>query len=398
MLLQFKFKNYKCFYEETILDLMATQEKRHLETTTEINGNHVLPVIAIHGANAAGKSSVLEALEYMFYIIKNSNKFDVNTPLPVNPYLFKENARKENSEFEVSICLGNYEYRYGFSLNKNKIEEEWLYKKRFSLNSKAQQKMIFERRGKLVDFGTSYKNYEKMWNFFNKEINLNIDKLLVLSTIAPKEEKGIFRDLYSFILKSNVIIESSFKNLTVDILDASDSRYDKFQEIIQEFDPCILDVKVEKKEENENKYDINVLHLNLDDKSNPIVLPLQNESNGTIKIFNIIPKILKNLETGGVICIDELDVKLHPLLFRKIVMMYVNKFINHNNAQLIFTAHSTYLFNSNDLRRDELYIVDKDLIGKSKLYSLSEFRNLRVDADYEKKYLSGQFGGIPFKF
>ena len=79
MLLQFKFKNYKCFYEETILDLMATQEKRHLETTTNINGNHILPVIAIHGANAAGKSSVLEALEYMFYIIKNSNRFDVNT-------------------------------------------------------------------------------------------------------------------------------------------------------------------------------------------------------------------------------------------------------------------------------------------------------------------------------
>lgn len=65
-------------------------------------------------------------------------------------------------------------------------------------------------------------------------------------------------------------------------------------------------------------------------------------------------------------------------------MMYVNKFINHNNAQLIFTAHSTYLFNSNDLERDELYIVDKNLIGKSKLYSLSEFRNLRIDADYEK--------------
>ena len=397
MLLQFKFKNYKCFYEETILDLMATQEKRHLETTTEINGNHVLPAIAIHGANAAGKSSVLEALEYMFYIIKNSNKFDVNTPLPVNPYAFSKSARNENSEFEVSICLGNYEYRYGFSLNQNKIEEEWLYTKRFALNTKAQQKMIFERNGEEVDFGTSYKNYEKMWNFFNKEINLNTDKLLVLSTIAPKEESGIFRDLYKYIINSDVIIESSFKKVTVDILDSSDPRFNKFQEIIKEYDPCILDVKVEKQEGQENKYDINVLHLNLDDKSNPIVLPLQNESNGTIKIFNIIPKILKNLKVGGVICIDELDVKLHPLLFRKIVMWYMDKSINTNNAQLILTAHSTYLFNSNDFRRDELYIVDKDLNSKSNLYSLSEFRNLRVDADYEKKYLSGQFGGIPFK-
>lgn len=64
--------------------------------------------------------------------------------------------------------------------------------------------------------------------------------------------------------------------------------------------------------------------------------------------------------------------------------MYMDKSINKNNAQLIYTAHSTFLFNSNDLRRDQLYLVDKDEFGKSKLYSLSEFRNLRADSDYEK--------------
>ena len=75
----------------------------------------------------------------------------------------------------------------------------------------------------------------------------------------------------------------------------------------------------------------------------------------------------------------------------------MDKSINKNNAQLIYTAHSTFLFNSNNLRRDQLYLVDKDKFGKSKLYSLSEFRNLRVDSDYEKKYLSGQFGAIPYE-
>ena len=124
---------------------------------------------------------------------------------------------------------------------------------------------------------------------------------------------------------------------------------------------------------------------------------MDRESDGTIKIFNIMPTILTNLEYGGLLCIDELDVKLHPLLFKKIVNMYKDKNINKNNAQLIYTAHSTYLFNSDELRRDELYLVEKDLTGKSKLYSLSEFRNLRVDADYEKKYLSGQFGAIPYE-
>ncbi len=77
--------------------------------------------------------------------------------------------------------------------------------------------------------------------------------------------------------------------------------------------------------------------------------------------------------------------------------MYMDKSINKNNAQLIYTAHSTFLFNSNDLRRDQLYLVDKDKYGKSKLYSLSEFKHLRSDADYEKKYLSGQFGAIPYE-
>ena len=76
--------------------------------------------------------------------------------------------------------------------------------------------------------------------------------------------------------------------------------------------------------------------------------------------------------------------------------MYKDRNINKNNAQLIYTAHSTFLFNGNDLRRDELYLVAKDLSGKSSLYSLSEFRGLRFDANYEQKYLTGQFGAIPY--
>lgn len=110
-----------------------------------------------------------------------------------------------------------------------------------------------------------------------------------------------------------------------------------------------------------------------------------------------MPVILKNLEVGGLLCIDELDVKFHPLLFKRIVNMYKDKKYNKNNAQLIFTAHSTFMFNSNDLRRDQLYLIEKDSDGKSRLYSLSEFRNLRVDADYEEKYLTGQFGAIPYE-
>lgn len=151
-------------------------------------------------------------------------------------------------------------------------------------------------------------------------------------------------------------------------------------------------------DETGNKaYRISGVHKTIDSNKKQVLIPLHSESDGTVKIFNIMPTILKNLETGGLICIDELDVKLHPLLFKKIVNMYKDKKINKNNAQLIYTAHSTFLFNSDDLRRDQLYLVEKNSQGMSRLYSISEFRKLRIDADYEKKYLSGQFGAIPFE-
>ncbi len=398
MLLQFKFRNHKCFYDETFLDLMATQEKRHIETTINVNGNNILPIIAIHGANASGKSSTLEALAFMFEFIRYSNRLDINSDLPTNPFVFSKKSIEENSEYEVSICLGNDEYRYGFSLNKNRIVEEWLYTKKFALNTKATQKMIFERTNNKVLFGKQYSKYEKTWDLFGNDDNLNVSKLLVLSNVAIKEESGVLRNLYDYICKFDFKIESEFRKASIDILRENDSVYDKFQKIINEFDPCLLGVKVDAIDTADGKkYSISGIHKNIDDSAGQTLIPLNKESNGTIRIFNIMPTILKKLEVGGLLCIDELDVKLHPLLFKKIVQMYMDKSINKNNAQLIYTAHSTFLFNSNDLRRDQLYLVDKDNFGKSKLYSLSEFRNLRADSDYEKKYLSGQFGAIPYE-
>lgn len=398
MLLQFKFKNHKCFYDETVLDLTATQEKRHIDSIIDNNGNKILPVIEIHGANASGKSSMLEALFFMFETIKMSSKIDINKDLPIVPFAFSDKARKENSEYEISIVLKDFEYRYGFSMNKNGIDEEWLYKKKFSSSTKATQKIIFERCKNNVLFGRTFEKYKKTWELFGD--NINTDKLLILGNVAIKEEDGVFRDIYNFISKFSFRIENVLRQqVSIDILNQNNLLYEKFQKIINEFDPCLLGIMIDElNDDTGNKsYKISGVHKNIDNDKKHILIPLQGESDGTVKIFNIMPTILKNLEIGGLLCIDELDVKLHPLLFKKIVNMYKDKTINKNNAQLIYTAHSTFLFNSDDLRRDQLYLVEKDSFGKSKLYSLSEFRNLRMDADYEKKYLTGQFGAIPYE-
>jgi len=319
----------------------------------------------------------------------------------VTPFAFQKDADLQNSEYEISIYFDGYEYRYGFSMNKNGFDEEWLYQKKFSAKTTASQKIIFERSKDFVEFGPSYETYKNTWSFFGKNTsNISERKLLILSIIATKEEQGILRTIYDFICKFNFRIESVFQQeVSIDILNKNDSVFDNFQNIMREFDPCLLGIQIKQieNEVGETSYQINGIHKNIDNKKQHTTIPLRNESDGTVKIFNVMPTILKNLEVGGLLCIDELDIKLHPLLFKKIVNMYKNKEINKKNAQLIYTAHSTFLFHSDDSRRDQLYLVEKDNLGKSNLYSLSEFRNLRVDADYEKKYLAGQFGGIPYE-
>lgn len=394
MLLQFKFKNHKCFYDETILDLVATREIQNINSIIDINGNKILPIIELHGSNASGKTSLLEAMFFMFDMIKNSSKIDISQDLITFPFAFSNN--KENSEYEISIVLDGYEYRYGFSMNCHRIEEEWLYKRKFS-SSSTMEKIVFERDKESINFGKAYFKYKKMWELFSKNINTN--KLLVLSNVAIKEDNGLFRNIYNyiskFIFKSSSVLN---EQISIDILSGNNLLYDKFQKIINDFDPCLLGIKIEKVNSDilTNAYKISGIHKNIDDDKKQVLIPLQRESDGTIKMFSIMPAIIKNLEYGGLLCIDELDVKLHPLLFRKIVNMYKDKSINKNNAQLVYTSHSTFLLNSDDLRRDEIYLVEKDLNGKSSIYSLSLFKNLRVDSDYEKKYFTGQFGAIPF--
>ena len=397
MLLQFVFKNHKCFYDETVLDLTATKEKRHLNEVFDVNGNKILPLIEIHGANASGKTSLLEALYFMIKTIKTSSKIDINKDLETIPFAFSDKAMKKNSEYEISFVLGDFEYRYGFSINKNGFDEEWLYQRKFSIYSKT-EKIVFERSKDNIVFGSKYQKYQKTWELFSN--NIETKKLLVLSIVALKEETGLFRNILNFISNIHYREEKLLTNeISINILKHQDKLFSKFQEIIQEFDPCLLGIEIKKAniDTPEELYIIRGVHKNIDN-NNINYIPLDNESNGTIKLFNIIPSILANLDTGGILIVDELDVKLHPLLFEKIINMYKDKKINKKNAQIIYTAHSTYLLNSDSLRRDEIYLVEKNNSGESTLFSLSEFRNLRADADYEKKYLTGEFGAIPYNF
>ena len=129
-------------------------------------------------------------------------------------------------------------------------------------------------------------------------------------------------------------------------------------------------------------------------------MPLSEESAGTLKMFSLYPSLKETLSSGGVLFVDELNARLHPLLVRNFVLTFLNPELNPNHAQIVFTAHDTWQMSNNLLRRDEIWFTDKDADGISKLYSLADFTDnegskIRKDENYEKNYLLGKYGAIP---
>ena len=168
------------------------------------------------------------------------------------------------------------------------------------------------------------------------------------------------------------------------------------------FDDSIIGFNVEKLKDDDGDDEhlkINTVHkvINSDET---VTLPLNEESAGTLKMFALYPALQEVMETGGVLFVDELNSRLHPLLMRSFLINFLNPLINKNHAQIIFTSHDSWTLSNNLLRRDEIWFTEKDNNGISTLYSLADFvdeegQKIRKDENYEKNYLLGKYGAIP---
>ena len=154
------------------------------------------------------------------------------------------------------------------------------------------------------------------------------------------------------------------------------------------------------KGENEESQNVKIdaIHRMVDGGTASI--PLQEESDGTLKMFALYPVLQDTLDNGGVLIVDELNARLHPLLVRSFLITFLNPEINQKHAQLVFTTHDSWQLSNNLLRRDEIWFTEKDNSGVSALYSLADFVDeegikIRKDESYEKNYLLGKYGAIP---
>ena len=411
MLLQFCFSNYRSFEGEGILDMRASGSN---ESSSHVRNNlneRVLPVTAIYGANASGKSSVFEAFQFMALCVLESLSFsddDKKNPykLKVDSFKFSE-SREKPSEFEINYIdkKGKKElyYNYGFKIDNSGILEEYLASNtKTGVKRNEDYTYIFKReRNQKLYLDSSIEKFRE-----NLEISLKEKTLLV--SLGAKLNIDEFIRVRTWFINTEVINFSNslygafLENILPNNIIESEEVRKNLVSFINSFDDSIIDIEVEKisaiDENDKDNYRVFTIHKS-DKGTSTARISMNEESSGTKKMFSLYQTLLDVLEKGGVFFADELDIKLHPLLMRNILLTFTDKEKNSNNAQLIFTTHNTIYMDMDLLRRDEIWFVEKDN-GVSNLYSLDDITNekgekVRKDSNYEKHYLLGNYGAIP---
>jgi len=400
MLIRFNFKNFKSFKNENCLDMEATSSKEHEQNIAKLDNGEYLRISAIYGANASGKTSMLEAFDYMRKRILISDDAKKDFPIEEEPmYSFMMNNDPIVLEVEIA-AKNNKIYKYGLELLNNNIISEWLCEKRVN-----KFYTIFERK--------------------NNKIKMMKDNKL--SKIVNIDEKTVFLNIYNKIDKNNEEIHTIynwFENSTylnlgnpnferlsnnrVVFKIVSDEKYKKeLVKFMKLLDPGIEDIRVvsdsiEALKVKNAMIDMEVLRKG--EKKELKALPFHLESDGIRKIVYIYDFIMDALENGKVIWMDELEEKLHPLVTRYIIHLFHNSKTNKGNGQLIYATHDAVNLKREIFRRDEIWFVEKDKEGISKTYALANCivgkdkksrRKVRKDAIYNKEYLNGKYGAIP---
>ena len=399
MLIRFSFKNFKSFKNENCLDMEATSLKEHEYNVAKTENGEYLKVSAIYGANASGKTNVLQAFDYMKKRILVSDDSKKNSPIDEeNIYSFMINNDPIALEVEI-LAKNNKIYKYGFEVLKDTIISEWLFEKRVN-----KFYAIFERENNNVSMKP------------NKISDLvNIDERTLFLNIYSKIDRNNedFSNVYDWFVNSMYLDLGNpnferFINNRVSLKILSDENYKKeLLKFIKTIDSGIEGIKttpdsLEAVKSNNGIIDIEVIHRG--ENGELKALPFYLESNGTRKMFHLFDFFMDALKNGMVLFVDELDAKLHPLLTRYIINLFHNSQTNIGNGQLIYSTHDTVNLNKETFRRDEIWFAEKDKDGISEIYALSDYileddknagKKVRNDATYNKDYLTGRYGAIP---
>ena len=429
---EFSFGNYRSFKDIQTLNLLAAKIKAKnpkidrqnvinltLKSAEDSDGKKQFKFLkskAIYGANASGKSNIIKALVTFIRVVNTSVK-DEQVLLMVDSFRLSTQSEKEPSFFQLIFWHGETKYRYGFEATDKIIVAEWLY-----ATPKKRELPLFIREGlKIIEIDkTNFKEGSKFTSLFENESNENElfrENSLFLSSLASfgfaKLSKELVESIGDIYVISGLghqgmmdyagesLSNEKKKKYILNFLKYGDTGIEDLQEVEITSDDFPDETDEESKKKALKKTGDKLLvtfrkkynEKNVFEENEPFSLAIH-ESMGTQKLFELSPFIYDSIKNDRPIIIDEFDARFHPLLTKKIIELYNSK--RNKKSQIVFITHDTNLLSPDLLRKDQIEFVEKDKFGASHLYSLVEFKGIRNNASFEKDYIDGKFGAIPF--
>lgn len=385
MLLQFSVTNHRSIKETAIISMKAAADKTMKEILISPDGKkELLPVMAIYGANAAGKSNVLHALLLMREMVCGIYAKPLKgTELPYEPFAFVD-GETESTELEIIYYYEGIKYAYGFSFDRNKVISEYLYHW-----PNGREALIFSRENGKYEFRESIQEQLIL-------ARRTPDNRLYLTSSNEWNCMQTEKAYLWFQQKLCGLISTGGSNeTTIDAIRESEQEKQRILKEMMLADLGICDIVLSGSAE---KPIVSTIHQLIDSEGNQkqYTLLLGQESMGTQRFFSRIGLWMEAMKSGAVLVVDEIEASMHPLLTRHLIEMIQDKVINQNHAQLIFTTHDTGLLDLTLLRRDQIWFAEKDEnTMQTDIYALTEF-SPRKQENIAKGYLQGRYGAVPF--
>lgn len=405
MIIDFTVENYRSIKEPVTLSAVAqsrrsgsASRRRYVTPDTEIappyrvegRGFELLPVLALFGANASGKSNVVMALDRLlgFMILGARDRGDLAKFFV--PFKFDKAYSTAPSCFELRVAVERTIFRYSLKVSHHHIYWEHLD---YTPSPPLKSRLLFDRRwdesnqryvwdngphfvGPHVQLEETLQEYEPFTSLLVQRLKVAVTDVLA-NWLQPRQfGVGSGGDEFE-------------QDLAIQLGHVAPKRQAKVADLVRLFDTGLADIKIQKAGENE--YHTFALH---ETREGYVSLPFEEESRGTRRLYSLAHRILVALEFGSLLIVDELDASLHPHIVHEIVRLFQNPKTNPKRAQLIFTSHDNTLLEDELLRRDQVWFTEKRADGSTNLYALSDFRP-RNDLALDKAYLDGRFGAVP---
>ena len=418
MLVEFSVENYRSFKDKATLSMVASPDRSHPENLVQAPGlekDRLVRSAAVYGANASGKSNLLMGLDLLRNLVLHSHAHQKGQRLNFTPFRMDKASSSKPTRFRIVFVRDGVRYSYGVSFDAERVIDEHLHS-----YPKGRQSLVFDRKGTDKYTFTRDKARQRLIS------EMTLGNVLYLSSSTNLKYAGTapafdwFRDDLRPLMRTgdypaehfSVRLVSGNKRMKAAMLKAlaaadtgiadmsATVRPLTAEEIMRTPPPVrrlILDIHSPAHGPVE-ELKVRTVHRSRGRDGGDVTaeFDLEEESEGTRRMFVLMGHCLDALENGRVLVVDELDVKLHVVLNLFIVNLFHDPAQNRNGAQLVFATHNTHLLDQEVLRRDQIWFTERDpRTGASELYSLVEF-SPRKDKDLERGYLAGRYGALPF--